>query len=98
MDKYHWTVSCGDKTAEVVAVDKLRAVQQAAMQWSLPWTNIARACVCERGARAAETTDASAEIKRATNGRPYKGTGEKKPEAKKGRKKNVRKESEAQQA
>lgn len=48
MQKYRWRVSCGENSAEVVAVDKLRAIQAAAQSWGLRWTNIARACICEQ--------------------------------------------------
>lgn len=57
MEKYYWSVSCGERHTEAVAVDKLRAIQGAAMQWGLPWTNIARACVAVRGAEAKEETE-----------------------------------------
>lgn len=45
---YIWRVIYDDRVAEVEAVDKLRAIQAAARQWGLAWTNIARACLCER--------------------------------------------------
>lgn len=47
--KYHYRVSCdGFETLHVVAEDRLKAVSQAGRTWGVPWTSVARHCVCER--------------------------------------------------
>lgn len=48
-EKIRWRVSHpAHGTAEVEAVDRLRAITGAAGMWRVPWTTIARECAAEK--------------------------------------------------
>ena len=71
-EKYRYRVSCESfEPVEVVAVDRLWAVSAAGQAWGVPWTSVARHCVCERLEQVKEDQPAKeAPAKKSTGKKP----------------------------
>lgn len=57
---------------EVEAVDRLRAVAAAGRAWGVPWTTIARECICERMGPATDKKPAAEQKKKSRAKKPAK--------------------------
>ena len=58
--------------AQVEAIDRLRAISRAAGTWGVPWTTIARECICERLGPAPDKRPAAEQKKKSRGKRPAK--------------------------